>query len=255
MDDFLERLNAELHRRVDTLIETLRSGTTAEASGDADAIAQAEATAWQAGLALAELAIGDMARDRMAQEIAHLHNQDDNRETNHRRGLLMLGRFLTDMRSLGLPAVTDVAVADTFRQVNGVEGQLLRPVASGPGRKSFDPVDLHLIRRYVLNVLVACASRDASVVEAFLKKSQPAPSHRQFRDWSQLVLLHEREMAPEIGKALRAGQPLSAGQAALWGEIRDDDLGELAGYLLRLDPEKVPAPSGARAPHEDDTNC
>jgi hypothetical protein len=253
MDD-LDRLNAELHRRADTLTEALRANAASEASCDPDAIARARETERQARIALAELAIGDTARDSMAQEIEHLGNQGNDPATNQRRGLMMLGRFLTDMRPLGIPAITDVAVADTLRQLNGVEGQLLRPVVTGPGRKPFDEVELHLIRRYVLRVLVECASQDAGKVEDFLKGLRPTPTHRQFRGWSQLVPLEEREMAPQIGEALRSGQPLSADQAVLWDEIKDDDLAKLAGYLLKLDPEKVPAPHGAGTPHEDDMN-
>src|SRR3954463_16383238 len=99
--DDLERLRAEEYRRVDARIERLRDLEAAEASGDPDAISKAKEAAWQARLAHAGLAIGDEVRARMMREIAHLDNQPDDAATNHRRGLMMLGRFHFDLRSLG----------------------------------------------------------------------------------------------------------------------------------------------------------
>ena len=105
----------------------------------------------------AELAIGDEVRDPHDAGIAPLDNQPDDPATDHRRKLMMLGRFFYDVRSLGIPDLLDVAAADTFRQLEGKEGQLLCPVDTGPGQKGFDPIDLNLIRRYVLRVFVECA--------------------------------------------------------------------------------------------------
>ena len=48
------------------LTEAQKAVAAAEASGDTAAIFQAAEAAWQAGLALAELAIGNMERDRLA---------------------------------------------------------------------------------------------------------------------------------------------------------------------------------------------
>jgi hypothetical protein len=241
-DEELDRLGAELHRRVGMLIDAHRTLMAAEASDDAGAISQAEETTWQAALALAEPAKGNMAQNRMARAIEHLDNQGDDPVTDQRRGLLALGRFLTDMRSLGVAAVTDVAVADTLRQLNGEVGQLLRPVKTGRGPKGYDKTDLNLIRRYVLRVLVY-ASQDDDLDE-LLNLSWPAPTPRQFRrEWAPRCPSDEQSMATEIGKALRAGQPLDSDQQALWDEIKNDDPRKLAGYVLKVDPKTVLGPT------------
>jgi hypothetical protein len=234
----LDRYGAELHRRVDMLIETLQGLPAAEASGDPVAISSAEEAAWQARLALAEIALGDMARVRMLREIEPLDNQGDDPATNHRRRLIMLARILTDTRPFGFADVTDVAVADMFRQVNGVQGQLLRPVNPGPGTRRYDAIDWDLIRRYVLLARVECA-RTGKAHPDFLASQPLGPSHPQFRDWSRHVAREELAMAEKIGKAQHDGRSLSTDHAALWEEIKRDNLVELYGYVMRLDPEKV----------------
>jgi hypothetical protein len=234
-DDDLDRIGVELHRRVDVLIEARRALAAAQASCDADAISQAEEAAWQAGLALAVPALDDMARNRMAREIEHLDNKPNDPATNHRRGLLMQGRFLIDMRPFGRADVTDVFAGDALRQLNGEDGQLSRPVDTGPGQKGFNPIDLNLIRRFVLRVIVE-SRRTEKTRERFLNKLPKGPTYAQFREWSQRVALEERETAKKIGKALSAGRPLPSNQAALWAEIEDDDLGKMFGYVQGLDP-------------------
>jgi hypothetical protein len=152
---------------------------------------------------------------------------------------MMLGRFFVDIRSLCIPDLADVAGADTLRQLNGEEGQLSRPVDTGSGQKGFNPVDLNLIRRFVLRVIVE-SKRAGKTRKLYLEDDLPiGPTYAQFRDWSQRVTPEEREMAKKIGKALGAGRLLSSDQAALWAEIKDDDLGKMFGYVQGLDPEKV----------------
>ena len=183
-DDDFERLRAEVYRRVDAKIEALKAVRDAEASGDADAISEAKEAVWQARLAHAELAIGDEVRVRMKREIAHLDNQPDDPATNHRRRLMMLGRFSTTA-VLGLPDLLGVATADTVRQLEGKEGQVLRPVDTGPGQKGFDPIDLNLIRRYVLRVIVERWRTGAKNknMKQFLSIWPHAPGYDQFRGW------------------------------------------------------------------------
>jgi hypothetical protein len=239
-DDDLDRCRVEMYRRVEVLIETRRALAAAKASGKPDAIALAEGVAWQAGLALAESAINDMARVRMQREIEHLDHEDDDPATNHRRGLIMLVRFLTDMRPFGRPDVTDVAAGDIFRQLNGVQGQLLHPVVTGRGPKGFNDVDRNLIRRYVLRVFVECA-RTGKTQGQFLNSLPKSPTLARFRGWSQLkddrqerlVPLKDQQMATAIGKVLSAGQPLSNDQRPLWDEIKHDDLVVIHGFLQR----------------------
>jgi hypothetical protein len=241
-DDGLERLRAEGYRRVDVWIEATRDLEATDVSGDPDAISEAEEAVFRAGLAVAELAIGDPVRNRMAREIAHLDNQPDDPETEHRRWLLMQKRFLYDMRSLGYPKVIDVGVADIFRHLNGVEGVYSRPLKTGRGPKGFDELDLNLIRRYVLRVFVEC-TRTGKDQKPFLEDLPKGPTYAQFRDWSQRVPLEEREkereMAAAIGEALRADRPLSSDQAALWDQIKHDDVVELYSYITRRDPKTV----------------
>ncbi len=232
--DGLDRLNAELLRCVAALIEALKAIAVAEASRDADAISQARETVWQARLALAELAFGDELRERMDQEIAPLDNQGDDPEIEHRRMLMGLGRFMQDLRSIGSAKLSDLTAGDALIMLDGKPGRVLRPVE--PGSKAYDKIDLHLMRRCVLRVFVECARTGAKNMDEFLRSLRHAPAYDRFRGWSQRVPSEEREMATEIGEALRTGQPLSVDQAALWDGIKDGDLDEMFGYLLRLTP-------------------
>jgi hypothetical protein len=234
MDDLLDRLNTELHRRVDALIEALRADTAAEASRNPDAISRE--TVWQARLALAELAFGDALRERMALEIAPLENQGDDPATEHRRMLLGLGRFMSDLRSIGSTKLSDLTTGDTLIMLGGKPGQWLRPPGTGPGQKAFGEIDLHLLRRCVLRVYVECARTDAKNQAEFLKSLPHGPGYDQFRGWSQRVPAEERAAATAIGEALRMDQPLTDKQSALWDEIKDRDLDEMLRYLLRLQP-------------------
>ena len=201
----------------------------------------------------------------MRREIAHLDNQGDDPATNQQRGLMMLERFLIDMRPFGRADVTDVAAGDALRSA-GKEGQLSRPVTTGLGQKGFDEIDLNLIRRYVLRVFVEssqaerpensfwknCRARPATTSSGAgcssvpLEKRQLVPLEKRQLvplEKRQLVPLKERMMATAIGKALRAGQSLSSDQAALWAEINARDLDDMLGYILQLEPKKTPAAS------------
>jgi hypothetical protein len=234
MDD-LDHLSSELNRHVHALIEARRAFAAVEVSGDPDALAQARETVWQAGLALTELAFGNTLRERMDQEIAPLDDQGNDPETEHRRALMMVGRFMQDLRSIGSAKLTDLTAGDILRFLNGEAGRLLHPVAAGPGPKAYNEIDLHLMRRCVLRVYVECARQDVGV-ECLLKLSPRAPGYKAFRDWAQRVPAGERAMATETGRALRAGRPLSVDQATLWTEISDRGLDEMFGYILKLKP-------------------
>jgi hypothetical protein len=237
MDDFLDRLGAALHQHAEALIKALSALAAAEASCGADAIAETRETVWQARLALAELAFGNALKERMAQAIAPLDNQGDDPATEHRRFLLGLGQLMLDVRSIGSETLSDLTAGDTRSLLSGKPGQVLRPAATGPGRKAFNEIELHLMRWCVLYVCVECARTDAENQEEFLKSLPRAPSYSAFRDWVQRVPAEQREMATEIRQALRADQPLSKTQQALRDEISGHTLAEIFGYLLKLKPD------------------
>ncbi len=234
MDDFLDRYAAELYRRVDTLVAALRAVEVAEASRDAAAISQAEEAAWQARLALAELAFGNALRDRMKQESALLDNLGDDPETEHRRMLLGLSRLMLDVRSIGSAKLSDLVAGDALVMLDGETGKVLHPV--GPGSKAYNVIERHWIRRYVLRVFVECVRTGSKNLHVFLQSLPRAPERDRFRDWSQLIHSAERARATKLGRALRVGKPLSADAAALWAEIKDDDLDEVFGYIVKLPP-------------------
>jgi hypothetical protein len=238
-DDFLDRLNTELHRRVDMLTEALKALAIAEASHDQETIAQAHETVWQARLALAELAFGNALRERMAQEIAPLDNQGDDPTTEHgrmiehRRMLMGLSRLMKDIRSIGSEKLSDLVAGDTILLLEGRPGhQVLYPDGAEPDTL-FDTIDLHLMRRCILRAFAECARTGAKNMREFLQSLPHAPGYDRFRDWSQRIPPRERAMATAIGAALRRGQKLSAEQQALWHEINDRDLDDLLSYLVK----------------------
>jgi hypothetical protein len=110
-DDDLERCRDELYRRVDAWIETLRDLETAEVARDPEAISAAEEAVYQAGMAIAEPAVGKALRSRMAAAIEPLDNAGDDLAIMQQRALLMHRRFLIDTRCLGIPIVTDTFTA------------------------------------------------------------------------------------------------------------------------------------------------
>ena len=172
MDD-LDRLTAELHRRVEALIEALRPPR--KLKHRATRMHSRRLRDRVAGKAsLAELAFGDALRDRIAQEIAPLDNQGDYPEIEHRRMLMGLGRFMHDLRSLG-PQCFRTWPPATRLSCSAEAGRVLRPVEPGP--KAFDEIDLHLMRRCVLRVLVECARTGAKNQELFLRSLPHAPAY------------------------------------------------------------------------------
>ena len=193
----------------------------------------------QAGLALAELALGDVAArahgsgDRATRQPGR-RSRDRTPAPADDAGAVHAGHAPWIGNSAKL---TDLAAGDTLRffRLNGEEGQLSRPVATGPGPKAYNEIDLHLMRRCVLRVFVECARQNVGE-ERLLKLSPRAPGYKAFRDWTQRFPAGDRALATEIGQALRASQPLSVEQATLWAEISDRDLDEMFVYLMRLRP-------------------
>jgi hypothetical protein len=189
-------------------------------------------------LQLADLAIGSWLRQQLQEEIAPLDNLPEDPETEHRRGLMMLRRF---MLAISGPKLANTVAGDVICLLNGTWGQLLRPVGSDTG--SYNAIEQSLIRRYVLRVYVECA-RECTEHTQWLRDQKYGPSLDQFRKWSyervpQYVPPEEREIAKAIGDAFRDGRELSREQASLWDEIKDGDLTDIWIFLRRLPPNTV----------------
>ena len=90
-------------RRVDVWIEALRDLEAAEASGDPDAIAGPKRRCFEAAMAMAEPAIGNMLESRMCARGRASDSQGTDDETGQRRALHDDRQFLIDTSPLGIP--------------------------------------------------------------------------------------------------------------------------------------------------------
>jgi hypothetical protein len=223
MSDTITPPRAEAHGLIDEIYDRM---------SDPDLQARSVERRFQ----LVELVIGPYLRQRMDEAIGPLDNLPADPETEHRRGLMMLGRLMYEMCPIIGTKLADVTAGDTDYLLAGTWGLLLRPVKSGPGNKSYNVVEQALIRCYVLRVYVECGNTGAAH-RKWLKDQAYGPTLAQFNEWAyRRVPPEERDLAAAIGHSFRDNHGLTREQAELWGEIKDWDLADIWMFLRKLLP-------------------